>query len=102
MTEFFYDKTAEIKRQGYVGDKSGLVVVASSRAYLRPLSEEDAAANGFQFGQAFMLQTPPEFAIQKGDHVEVDGVSYTCSGVAKHDRLSIAHKRSILTLPQTN
>lgn len=100
--ETFYVKTVAIKRQTYIGDKSTFAIVSTVKGHLRPLSEEEASANGFQFGQAHSLQVPITVDIRKGDTVEIDSIEYNVSGVAVHDRppTSVAHKRALLTLGQ--
>lgn len=102
--ETFYTKTATIKRQTYVGDKSTFASVGTIKGHLRPLNETQASANGFQFGQIFAFQTAPDADIRESDTVEIDGVEYTCNGVATHDRppQAVAHKRALLLLPETS
>lgn len=94
-------KTITIKRQTYVGDKSSLSTVATGvKGHLRTLSETQASANGFQFGQAFSLLVDDNIDLQEGDTVVIEGQDYNVNGVANHDRLSIAHRRALLTLPE--
>lgn len=101
--ETFYTKTATIKRQTYVGDKSTLATVETVKGHLRPLDEVQAAANGFQFGQIHAFQAPVGTDIKEGDEVTIDGKKYTCKGVAINDRppQTVAHIRALLSLGQT-
>jgi len=99
--ETFYTKTVEIKRTTYVGDKSSFITASTVKGYLRPLSEEEASLNGFQHGQAFALQVPSAVDLRKGDKVVIESKQYTVGGVANHDRLSLAHRRAVISLPQS-
>lgn len=101
--ETFYTKTAVIKRQTYVGDKSTLITVATVKGHLRPLTEVQSASNGLQFGEAHAFQVPVNVDIQEGDELTIDSQTYTCKGVAVHDRppQTVAHKRALLSLGQT-
>ena len=98
--ETFYTRTVEIKRTTYVGDKSSFVTASTVKGYLRPLSAEEASLNGFQHGQAFMIQVPSAVDLRKGDRVTIESKDYTVEGVANHDRFSLAHRRALITLPQ--
>ena len=99
---FLNEKSVEIKRMAYSGTpkKSTLSTIATVRGYLRPLDETQASANGFQFGRAFALLVDVDVDIKETDDVVIDTVTYKVGGVAKHDRLSIQHKRAVLTLPE--
>lgn len=100
--ETFYTKTATIKRQSYVGDKSTFNTIATVKGHLRALDETQAAANGFQFGQAHAFQVPVNTDIQESDTLTIDGKEYRVNGVAVHDRgLSTDHRRALLTLGET-
>lgn len=86
-----------IKRQTYTGDKSVYSTVGSGTGYLRPLSEEQASANGIQYGLGFSLIVETDVDIQEADKVTVDSVEYTVRGVVNHDRGEItAYKRCLL------
>ncbi len=91
-----------IKRQVYLSGKSSYVSVAAANGYLRPLSEEQAAANGFQYGNGFSLIVEVVTDIREGDKVTVDGTEYTVRGVVNHNRGGItAYKRCLMLRPQT-
>ena len=100
MIDTFLEKTATIKRQVYTGNKSALSTVATAKCYLRPLTEEQAAANGLQFGQGHSLLVEKGVDIREADTVIIDAQSFTVSGVANHERMGIPHKRALLTKPQ--
>lgn len=90
-----------IKRQTYTGGKSSYATTSSTTGYLRPLSEEQAAANQMQWGQAFSLIVETRVDIQETDRVIVDLVEYTVKGVVNHNRGGItAYKKALLALPQ--
>lgn len=98
---FLSNKDVEIKRQVYVGDKSSLVTVETVKGYLRPLSEEQASLNGFEFGIGFVLLVDDEVDLRENDTVVIDSQTFLVGGVANHDRLNIAHKRALLTKPES-
>jgi hypothetical protein len=92
-----------IQRQVYTGNKSTLttVGVTTNRGYLRPLSAEQASANGMQYGQAYELITEVGIDIQTGDKLTIDGGAYTVRGVANHNRGGLtAYKKYLLTNPE--
>ena len=99
---FFNEKSVTIKRMVYSGTpkKSSLSTLATERGYLRPLDEVQSAANGFQFGQGFVLLVDLDTDIKQSDTVVIDSQDFNVVGVAKHDRLSLKHRRVLLTLPQ--
>lgn len=86
-----------IKRQSYSGGKSTYSTVGSGTGYLRPLSEEQASANGLQFGLAFNLLVETDVDIRETDRVTVDSEEYTVKGVANHNRGGYtAYKRCLI------
>jgi len=97
---YFNHKTVTIKRQTYTGNKSALTTVATRKAYFRPLTEEQSAANGLQFGQGHALLFDKGADIKETDTVTIDGQDYTVVGVADHERFGIPHKRAVITKPQ--
>lgn len=54
--------------------------------YLRPLSEDQAAQNGLQWGQGHTLITEVDMDIQVGDVLTIDGNNFTVRGFADHNR----------------
>lgn len=88
----FLDKSVEIKRLSYVGDKSSLSTLATVSGYLRQMSEEQSSLNNIQYGQGFKLIVEDSVDIKATDNVVIDGVSYTVKGVASHDRGSEPYK----------
>ena len=97
---FLKQNAVTIKRLSYVGGKGTFSTVGTTRGYFRPLDESQASANGFQFGQAHVLLVGADVDIRESDTVEVDGQEFTVNGVATHDRLSLKHRRCLLTLPE--
>lgn len=100
MRTFLDDKDFTIKRQTYIGNKSSFATVGTGKGFFRPLDELQASANGFQFGQAFLLKTEVENDVRKTDIIEIDAVEFTVQGVATHDRGSVPFKRILMTLPE--
>lgn len=95
-----------IKRQVYAGGKSSYVQVATSTgipvsAYLRPLSEEQAATNGIQWGLGFSLIVESGRDIREGDKLSIAATEYTVRGIVDHDRGGIlAYRKCLATKPQ--
>lgn len=92
----------QIQRQVYTGNKSTFTATGTTcRAYLRPLSMEEASINGMQYGKSYQLITEVGIDIQIGDRLTIDGADYTVRGVANHNRGGItAHKKYILADPE--
>lgn len=89
-----------IKRQVYTGNKSTYTSVGTATGYLRPLSAEQSAVNGMQYGQGYQLITETGVDIRVGDKVTIGGSDYTVRGLADHSRGGItAHKAYILVAP---
>ncbi len=90
-----------IKRQVYLAGKSSYTSVGSATGYIRPLNEEQAAANGMQWGQAYSLIVECETDVREADRVTVDGTEYSVRGVANHNRGGFTqYKKCLLNLPQ--
>ena len=58
----------------------------SGKGYLRPLSEDQAAQNGLQWGKGYTLITEVDMDIQVGDVLVIDGSTFTVRGFADHNR----------------
>lgn len=89
-----------ISRQSYSGSptKSVYASVGTATCYLRPLTEEQAAMNGFQFGTAFAAIFETSVDVREADKLTIDSIVYTVRGVVNHDRgRNTAYKRALLT-----
>jgi len=78
-----------INRLTYSGSpKKGTRAATGTTAtgYLRPLSEDQAAQNGMQWGVGHTLITEVGVDIQVGDVLTIDGGTYTVRGFADHSR----------------
>lgn len=98
-----------IARLSYSGSpsKSSFSTVASNvSCYLRPLSEEQASMNGYQYGTAFSAIFETSIDIQEADRVTLTGDNagvYTVRGVVNHNRgRATAYKRCLLTKPEND
>lgn len=105
MLTFTTEKTVTAhKRQVYVGNKSSYTTVSPvtlTTCYLRPLNEEQSAANGVQFGLGFSIIVECDVDIREGDKVTIDGVEYTVRGVVNHDRGGLTrYKRALCLKPE--
>lgn len=103
MRTFTTEKSiTSVKRQVYTGAKSTLTEVHTGfTGYLRPLSDDLAAANGLQFGQGYQLITEVGVDIQTGDRITIDAQDYTVRGKAVHDRgRGTAYTRFLMVKPE--
>lgn len=93
-----------VKRLGaYTGGKATRGTTAVSyTGYLRPLSEEQAAQNGLQWGIGYTLITETGVDIQVGDILTIAGTDYTVRGKADHSRggYGTAYLKFLVVLPQ--
>jgi hypothetical protein len=89
---------SSIDRLTYTGSKSVFASVAASvSCYLRPLTEEQASMNGFQYGTGFSAIFEVAIDIQEGDRVTIDSEVYTVRGVVNHNRgINTQYKRALL------
>lgn len=99
---YFLDKIiTTVSRQTYTGDKSAFASVgalASTPCYLRPMSPEQSAVNGYQYGQAFDLIVDTGTDLREMDKVTINGVVYTVRGMVDHNRGGItAYAKAVLT-----
>lgn len=58
----------------------------TATGYLRPLSEDQSAQNGMQWGVGFTLITEVGIDIKVGDVLTIDALTYTVRGFADHNR----------------
>lgn len=92
---------SSIARQTYTGDKSSYASVGNATCYLRPLTEEQAAQNGVQWGNGFTMIVECAVDIREGDKVTISSTEYTVRGVVNHNRGGFtAYKRVLLLKPQ--
>lgn len=93
---------SKVERQVYTGSKSVLTDLSiTATCYFRPLSEEQASLNNFQWGQAFQMITETSVDIRQGDRITVDSVVYLVRGMANHNRGGFtAYKKYLCVLPE--
>ena len=72
---------------GYVGNLSqSTTVTGITSCYLRPLSETESSANGYQYGLGFSAIFEIGTDIRQQDKITIDGVKYLVQGTVNHDR----------------
>lgn len=93
---------SKVERQVYVGNLSSMTTTSVvTTGYLRPLTEEQSAVNGIQYGNGFSLIVEASVDIREGDRLTIDTVIYTTRGTVNHDRGGItAYKKCLLLKPQ--
>lgn len=105
MRTFTGQKTiSAITRQTYSGSpaKSSYASVGTATCYLRPLTEDQASMNGFQYGTAFSAIFETSVDIREQDKLTIGGVVYMVHGVVNHDRgINTSYKRCLITKAQT-
>lgn len=84
----FLKKLITIKRQSYSGTppKSTYSILGTANAYVRPLTEEQSARNGLQWGKGFFVMVKDEADIQEGDKIVYESEECTVQGVSRHNR----------------
>lgn len=89
---------SSIDRLTYTGSKSEFSSVAKNvTCYLRPLTEEQASMNGFQYGTGFSAIFEVSIDVREGDRVTIEGEVYTVRGVVNHNRgINTQYKRALL------
>ena len=101
MLKFTGEKiVTAITRQTYSGSpqKSSYSSVGTATCYLRPLTEEQASMNGFQYGTGFSAIFETSVDIREADKLTIGGLVYSVRGVVNHDRGGVvAYKRVLLT-----
>lgn len=91
-----------IMRQSYVGNISSFTAVSSATCYLRPLSEVESSANGFQYGIAYNAIFEIDVDVREMDKLVIDSVDYLVKGVANHNRGSYTkYKKALVFLAQS-
>ncbi len=106
MKYFTGQKTISlIERQAYnlAGTLASMTTTGvTTTGYLRPLTEEQASANGIQFGLGFSLIVETGTDIREGDRVTISSQAYTVRGIVDHDRGGVtAYRRCLLLKPQS-
>lgn len=93
---------SKVERQVYTGSKSVLTdLLITATCYFRPLSEEQASLNNFQWGQAFQMITETSVDIRQGDRITVDSVVYLVRGMSNHNRGGFtSYKKYLCVLPE--
>lgn len=87
---------------GYVGNLSSSTTITSiTSCYLRPLSETESSANGYQFGIAFNAIFETGTDIRQQDKITIEGTEYLVQGVADHDRgFGTKYVKALLVKPE--
>lgn len=67
--------------------------------HLKPMGEQQAAVNNYQWGRAFLLQVNNSVDLQEGDKVVIADTSYNVRGVASYGG-NEPYKKAVLTLPE--
>lgn len=99
MIDFTGQKTVSaISRiSGYVaGLSASSAITTVTSCYLRPLSEVESAANGYQYGIAFNAIFEVDADVEEQDKITIEGVQYTVKGIAVHDRGTFTQYRKAL------
>lgn len=104
MKTFTSQKTiSSISRiTGYVsGISTSTTITTITSCYLRPLSETEASANGYQYGLAFSAIFEPDTDIRQQDKITIDSVQYLVQGTVNHDRgFGTKYVKALLVKPE--
>jgi len=92
-----------LQRLSYSGTNGSWTEInAGIRCYLRPMNEQQASVNNYQWGKAFNILVQDGIDIAEGDKVVIDGLTYNVRGVARHNRGREPYKKAVATLPETS
>lgn len=104
MLTFTKNKTVSsvTRMTGYVGNISTSTTITSiTSCYLRPLSEVESSANGYQFGVAFNAIFENGTDIRQQDKITIEGTQYLVQGVSNHDRgFATKYVKALLVKPE--
>lgn len=94
--------TSATRITGYVGNLSQSTTITSiTSCYLRPLSEVESSANGYQYGVAFNALFEIGTDIRQQDKITIDGTEYLVQGVSNHDRgFATKYVKALLVKPE--
>jgi hypothetical protein len=87
---------------GYVGNLSQSTTITTiTSCYLRPLSETESSANGYQYGIAFNAIFEVGTDIRQQDKITIDSVEYLVKGTANHNRgFGTQYVKALLVKPE--
>lgn len=94
--ERLFDKTATIKRQIYVNDKSTYANVGTISCNLQPMDNEMSKINDIQIGRGFMVFCKIADDIQDTDILNIDTQDYTVKGITDYRMGNLEYKKVIL------
>lgn len=104
MLRFTQQKSvSSVKRiTGYVsGLSQSTTITTITSCYLRPLSEVESSANGYQYGTAFNAIFETGTDIRQQDKITIDGTEYLVQGVTNHDRgFATKYVRALIYKPE--
>lgn len=104
MRTFTNEKTVTsvTRISGYVGNLSSSTTITDiTSCYLRPLSEVESSANGYQYGVAFNAIFEDGTDIRQQDKITIEGTEYLVQGVANHDRgFNTKYVKAMLIKPE--
>jgi hypothetical protein len=99
----FANTVFSITRQTYTGNKSAYTSVSTGNVgVLRPLTEEQATVNGYQYGIAYVLICDDAIDLREADKItDANSVVYDIRGaVAILSSMGFGYKRAILVKPE--
>ena len=94
--------TSVTRLTGYVGNISQSTTITSiTSCYLRPLSETESSANGYQYGVAFNAIFEIGTDIRQQDKITIEGTEYLVQGTTVHDRgFGTQYVKALLVKPE--
>lgn len=87
---------------GYVsGISQSTTITDITSCYLRPLSETESSANGYQYGVAFNAIFETGTDIRQQDKITIEGVQYLVQGTSVHDRgFNTRYVKALIVKPE--
>ena len=94
--ERLFDKTATIKRQIYVDNKSTYANVGTISCNLQPMDNEMSKINDIQIGRGFMLFCRITDDVRETDILIIDTKEYMVKGITDYQMKGIEYKKVML------
>ena len=93
--ERLFNKTATIKRQVYINNKSSYSNIGTIKCNLQSMDNEMSKINEIQIGRGFMLFCKITDDIQETDIITIDAQDYTIKGVTDYEMGGISYKKAM-------
>ncbi len=95
------NRISSIQRLSYAGTNGTWGEINSDIAcFLRPMTEQQAALNNYQWGRAFHVFVDDSVDLIEGDKIVINDVTYLVKGVSEYAAGREPFKKAAITLPE--